>query len=529
MNSLLETIFRSDSAGRYGETIGHLRENRDSLTVPNEIYQLLLQSRFLEAYVLAQLVRNLGAINPVIAFAVALGGFLFANRTDETQGTEALSAMVDVLTPEQKDLVGRGIVHPVITQVIMMDASIIHDHARALRILEIYKAGVPSLRPVFDWHATVPPLTLDDLRRKGRERARLIQFAAPPLGAPRHPWRAIVAMRKLVFPTKANSRLFEMGLRIEHAMNAYGWRASNFSMNFDNEDFAAITELCVSEAADILFLDDYQVLAVATHDQRAAFIADLRRKLPNIKIVAIHLDPWAIDKAILVKTAAQLDAVWAHFPADPAWGDHRWRDEPQSVEARDPIDPAWSDAALADKIIAVPFPHAGNFGLPVTPLSSQITFAGGVFGYNWHRALWIAGILHGLPLTLQMSTHTADGIPILESYADYFRRIESSACSVNFSMRSDLSRTVTGRSFETLLGGALLVHEEAPDMDYYFVAGEHYLRFSNVAELRAVAQFITENPEEAEEIRRAGNAFARAQYNDEKLIGYLDKELFYRK
>ncbi len=528
MNSILETIFRSDSAGRYGETIKYLYENREAPAVASEIYQLLLQSRFLEAYSLAQLFRNIGATNPIIAFAAAIGGFLFANRTDETQGTATFSAMVDVLAPEQKDLIGRRIVHPVITQVIMMDASIVHDHARALRILEIYKAGVPSLRSTFDWNAKVSPLTLDEIRRAGRERARLIQFAEPPADVPRKPLRAVVAMRKLVFPTKANSRLFEMGLRIESAMNAYGWRASNFAMNFNHEDFDAITHYCISEAADILFLDDYQVLAPTTHEQRAAFIANLRQKLPHLKVVGIHLDPWAIDKSVLVKTAAQLDGVWAHFPADPSWGDHRWRDEPQPSGLHDPADPRWDGAALADKIIPVPFPHAGNFGVPATPLSSQITFAGGVFGYNWHRALWIAGILHGLPLTLQMSTHTADGIPILDSYADYFRRIETSACSVNFSMRSDLSRTVTGRSFETLLGGALLVHEEAPDMDYYFIAGEHYLRFSNVAELRAIANFIVEKPDEAEEIRRAGNAFARAHYNDEKLIGYLDWELFYR-
>ena len=132
------------------------------------------------------------------------------------------------------------------------------------------------------------------------------------------------------------------------------------------------------------------------------------------------------------------------------------------------------------------------------------------------------------PIELQMSTHTEDGIPILESYTDYMRRIEKSACALNFSMRSDLSRTITGRSFEAPLAGALLIQEDAPEMDYYFVAGEHYLRFSSVAELRAIARYIAEKPEEAEEIRRAGNAFARAQYNDGKLVGYLDKQLFYR-
>jgi hypothetical protein len=507
VNNLLETIFRSDSSGRYLETIRYLHTNRESPNVAHEIYQLLLQSRYLEAYVLAQLFRNLGATSPIILFAQALGGFLFNNGHDETQGTAALSALVDVLSAEQKEVIGRGIVHPVMSQVIMADASIVHDHRRALRILEIYKAGMPLLRSLFDWQATVPDLTTEELQRQGRARARLIPFAGPPAGAPRKPLRAIVAMRKLVFPGKADSRLFEMGLRMEHAMNSYGWRATYFAMNFDHQpDFAAITALCEQENADILFLDDYPVLAPATHGIRAAFIETLRQKRPGIKIVAMHLDPWAIDHAVLVKTAEQLDAVWAHFPANPAW----------------------SDPALVKKIVLVPFPHAGNFGEPVTPLSAQITFSGGVFGYNWHRAMWLAGVLHGLPLVLQMSTHTADGIPILESYGDYVRRIEASACALNFSMRPDLSRIITGRSFETLLAGALLVQEEAPDMDSYFVAGEHYLSFSNVAELRAIARFIAERPAEAEAIRRAGNVFARERYNDEKLIGYLDKDLFYR-
>lgn len=507
MNPLLETIFRLDAGGRYAETIRFLHEQRDAPTIPHEIYQLLLQSRFLEAYVLAQLFRGRGAANPILAFAQALGGFLFGNVIDEAQGAATLSAMVDALGDAQKQVLGRGVVHPVVSQVITSDASIVRDHQRALRILEIYKAGLPLLRPIFDWTAEAPPLIPEELTRQGRARAQLIRFTGPPAGAPRKPWRAIVAMRKHVFPGKADSRLFEMGLRFESAMKVYGWRASYLGLTFNHRtDYAAITDVCLRVKADILFLDDYPVLAPGTHDDRSTMLAELRRKRPTMKVVAVHLDPWQIDPSILVKTGAEVDAIWAHFPANPVW--------------RDP--------ALADKFIPVPFPHAGNLGQPTTPLSTQLTFSGAVFAYNWHRALWLAGVLHGLPLGLQMSTHTEDGIPILDSYAAYFRRIEESACAVNFSMRPDLSRIITGRAFETLLAGALLVQEEAPDMDSYFIPGEHYLSFATVPELRAIARFIAENPEAAEDIRRTGNAFARAQYNDEKLIGYLDKQLFYR-
>lgn len=506
MNDLLETIFRFDAAGRPTDILRHLFEQRGSTGVPHEIYQLLLQSRFLEAYVLAELFRGLGVGHPVLMFARAVGGFLFANPVNEIEGTAALSAAVGTLAEAQQAIIGTGVVHPVISQIVTSDASIVHDHDRALRILEIYKAGLPTIRAIFDWTGEVAPLTGADLQRQGRERARLISFSGPPAGAPRKPLRAIVAMRRLVFPGKADSRLFEMGLRMESAMNAYGWRASYFPLEFQHQlDFPGLLDVCVREQADLLFLDDYPVLAPATHADRAAMIAALRQKLPGLKIVAIHLDPWAIDEGVLVDTGANIDAIWAHFPANPAW----------------------KHPTLASKIVTVPFPHAGNFGEPVTPLASQIIFSGGVFGYNWHRAMWLAGVRYGLPLALQMSTHTADGIPILESYADYLRRIEQSACALNFSMRPNLSRIITGRSFETPLAGALLIQEDTPDMDYYFVAGEHYLNFSTVPELKAIARFITERPQEAEAIRRAGNSFARERYSDERLIGYLDRHLHY--
>jgi spore maturation protein CgeB len=94
-------------------------------------------------------------------------------------------------------------------------------------------------------------------------------------------------------------------------------------------------------------------------------------------------------------------------------------------------------------------------------------------------------------------------------------------------MRPNLSRILTGRFFETVLAGALLIQEETPEMDHYLVAGEHFLAFRTVSELRAIVRFIAEHPEQAEAIRRQGNAFARARYNDEALIASLDAHLFH--
>ena len=155
-------------------------------------------------------------------------------------------------------------------------------------------------------------------------------------------------------------------------------------------------------------------------------------------------------------------------------------------------------------------------------------FSGSVRGFNCPRAFWLSTAEHlNLPIKIKLSTHEEDGLSALESYALYMRGLTEATCCLNLTMRLDLDHIVVGRSFEAILAGALLVQEATPGMHRYFIAGEHYLEFSTLAELSAIARFINENREEAEEIRRRGNAFALEHYSDEKLVGYLDALLYY--
>ena len=149
-------------------------------------------------------------------------------------------------------------------------------------------------------------------------------------------------------------------------------------------------------------------------------------------------------------------------------------------------------------------------------------------GYNWHRGLWLGAAQHaGLPIDRQLSTHKPDGLPVLESYGNYLRRLADATGSVNFSMREDLSQTATSRTFETTLSGALLVEEWSPDIDYYYAAGEHYLPFSSFSELWSIIRFVEENPDQAEEIRRNGTRFAREKYGNANIIANIDYLLFH--
>ena len=184
---------------------------------------------------------------------------------------------------------------------------------------------------------------------------------------------------------------------------------------------------------------------------------------------------------------------------------------------------------MYNKVLSTPLPHDGNFTPPDQPLNPKMLFAGSVSGFNWHRAFWLSACHHrGLPIEQKVSNHATDGLSALDSYRVYMQGLSASTSCINFAMRSDLTSIVTGRCFEVIVSGSLLVQEATPDMHYYFTAGEHYLEFSTFSELCAIARFITENKDEAEAIRRNGYDFVREKYGDDKIVGYIDEFLFYQ-
>jgi hypothetical protein len=233
-------------------------------------------------------------------------------------------------------------------------------------------------------------------------------------------------------------------------------------------------------------------------------IAELRRALPSLQVVGVYLDAWILDPATIREAVSILDAVWSPSPSQPVW----------------------QEATIAPKCIFSPPPFVIPRYVVVRQLVPQMFFGGAVMGYNWHRAFGLtAAAAAKLPIEKRLANHVFDGLPAMESSVGYMRELADATCAVNFSLRPDLSRIATGRSFETCLAGSLLVQEASPDMDYYFVAGEHYLEFTTFAELCAIARFLSERPEEAEEIRTQGSEFARERYNAHSIVGTLDRHL----
>lgn len=509
MTAIAEAILQLDATN---DIDGMVRYIQDGEHRPDDlvqaIYGLLLARALRPAYLMAMFLANRGHGSAIVAIAVAAGGLAFGNAVEEARGLALLRAQADALSPGERTNLYTGLLEPVIKS--LLESTLrTSDHPLTLRILDILKAGAPLFRTIFDMDAAVPDLTLDELRRQGRAQSRLITYPSPPPSAPRPPRRAVIAIRELFFPNHPGSRPLDLGPRLVAAMEGYGWQPRFYGMPCRNliDEYRTIAELCRAHAAEVLVLDDNLMEADYARPARTAMIARLRQELPDLKIVSILFDTWVLDRAVMTEALAGVDCVW---------------------ETTSPSLPLWREPAFAGKLLHMQVPHAGNDAEPSAPLDGRLSFCGGVKGYNWHRAFWLAAASElGLPVSPRLSTHQSDGLPALESYALYMRHFRAAPCALNLSMRSDQTCIVTGRSFETIVGGSLLVQETTPDMDYYFISGEHYLQFSTLADLRAVVRFLATHPDEAEEIRRAGNAFARERYGDDTLIGYLDCRLFH--
>jgi virginiamycin A acetyltransferase len=510
MSDVVEGILRLDVAGEHDKIIDYIvRERRDPTQLVYVVYQLLLRNSYRGAFIVARALRAAGDVNPVVALAEGIGGALFGDVAAEADGRTTLQAVMDGLSADKQSTIYNDIIGKSIPQLIYHFFTQ-GDYTTVVKLMEIIKAGIPALRPIFDLSQDLPPLDIDAYRRQGRDRAKLIPFPGPPKDAPKKKRRAVVAIRHyflLVNPD--NSRLCDMGPRAVEAMNRYGWDAVYYGMKFLNpyQDYLEIAEACRQHNAEVLIIDDNVIQIEQVRPWRMNMLQQLRRDLPDIKIVSAYFDPWMLQSIDIMDASTAVDLVWTASPSLPLW--------------RHP--------EFADKVYMAPMPPGLDFNPTLNPLRHQMTFAGGVMGYNWHRALWLgSSTFKGLPVEQQLSTHKPDGLPVLESYANYMQRLADATWSLNFSMRADLSRILTGRVFETTLSGALLVEEWSPEIDHYFVAGEHFFSFTSFAELTAITRFIESNPDEAEAIRRRGFDFARETYGDRPVIAGLEYALYHR-
>ena len=486
------------------------------------------------AYMVALHLDKVGCQHPCISLLLALVGLLLGNPEMEKRGFAMLRMQINAISQPKQQSFGdqfgptlRGIVN----KLLILESP--KDHGKILRLIDILKLVIPQFRTMFDWDAPIPNLSIDEMRQRGQAVACLVKVPLPPADAPR--------VRRRVLVMFSRNYPFGIGFRFKDAMNTYGWQAEmcegvyntvagepwyKFLQDVNaSADCRAIVEECRQKKIDLLYFELAPfILFKSGFDAYKEMKSQLLRDNPSIKIFGMLGDAYVnLSSDILELMDALFDGILSalplafHIQASPGF------------------------ERLTKKFLHYSNTVAGdqNMGTPDRPLTPQITYRGSLDTNHWIRAIWLYLVTHrlGLPITVEANKFSFDDTMFKnapsENHAIYMRSVAEATCSLSMSTvnRSEVihgfSRLLNSRGFEAPLSGALLVQEFTPMMHYFFIPGEHYLEFSTVAELSNIMRFITEHREEAEEVRRRGNAFAKEHYSDVAIIGRIDKFLYF--
>ncbi|MBF0296087.1 MAG: DUF563 domain-containing protein [Magnetococcales bacterium] len=480
MREFLKTVYLLDAGEDVQELVAYVQRTPvDHDELHATLVSLLTAGRIRPAYILAMLLANRAILNPAICAGLCAGGLLFGNRFEWERGAGWLAAHMAGQTDGQRlDLFNRILV-PVMAQ---LQRTPVGD----ARILELAAAVFPWLASRFDPHAlpTVPPRSHEPLplsppcppqRRQPRRvlvptRARVL----PKSLWPAYPWDS---SRPDMRPHLNAER------RLTTAMRQRGWEVRDLALNaYDRtEDCRAILQACLSDPADLLIVDEsFAISKERSHEACRIFqetVALLRRMHPSLKVVMTLLDPEFLPDGILQQTAPLIDAFWGL--TDP-------------------------DRALTGKVLPLPLPRGAAPVAPAAPLEATMWLEGFLTG---HRRLW------------QSAARTAH-LSIRPGPAPL------PACQLHLAAHPRYPDPATDGDFAALLDGALLVREGKSTLSRYFVHGEHYLEFSSLAELTAIADLLARAPDQVEAIRRAGHAYACEQYGDVRLLDHLEGMLY---
>ncbi|MBF0181889.1 MAG: glycosyltransferase family 1 protein [Magnetococcales bacterium] len=505
MKPLLETILEVDASVHPGQLAalleGHAFEPEEGLRA---LETLVAQSRVHTVYLLAMGMANRGWHDARISLVLATLGLLFDNPREVERGLRPLAGQVDAVSDAERIT----LFHFALSLVLNFLTCQMHQpqlQKKLPRLLEAVKGAMPHFRRIFDQEAEVAPLSLEALRRQGRARARLV---LPPLPlAGRRRVRRVMVLCAMI-----------MGARVAAGMRAYGWEVERMARPATPQARDEVVQACVRANVEVLVMEMMQV-----DEGIWRLLVKLRALNPALRIVLFTTDAWTLRRRILGDTTpVAANSVETHMRAGikalAGLVDVFWECDTPSLSL-------WQEPEFARKVLHAPLPHGVPPRAPEHPLRPVLFFAGGYKGYTWPRAFWLAGAPEwGLPIEARPHSTETDGLPMLDSYAIHFRRLAEATCCLNLTMRENMRCIVTHRAFEAPLAGALLLNEQGADADMepFFVAGEHYLPFETLADLRAMLRFITEHPGQAEEIRRNGSAFAREHYGDDRLVGYLD-------
>jgi hypothetical protein len=169
-----------------------------------------------------------------------------------------------------------------------------------------------------------------------------------------------------------------------------------------------------------------------------------------------------------------------------------------------------ADAREQAATFCYPFPFDNP--APTVPFGTipRVCFVGSINTECPARVAWWAEAARsGIPLDVYLTDHAAAD---QRSDQDYVNLLCGYQVSVNFTRRHSGVRIATGRCFETLLAGGLLLEEDNVDTRYFLKPGAHYVGFDNLTDLQQATTALLADPALRRRIARDGQAWVEKYF-----------------
>ncbi len=165
------------------------------------------------------------------------------------------------------------------------------------------------------------------------------------------------------------------------------------------------------------------------------------------------------------------------------------------------------------KVVVVPVPALHGHFLQRSDRDLGLTFAGSV---NWQSRYMLLAILmtEDIAFTALFGTARARETPDAASYARFLGR---SRAVLNVSRHTREHHLVTGRVWEAIAAGSLLVEQNNSSTPQFFTPYRHYLPWTDPADIVHIAHFIQHRPDLAEQVAAEGHRWALRHYGVERL------------
>jgi hypothetical protein len=295
------------------------------------------------------------------------------------------------------------------------------------------------------------------------------------------------------------SRLHDIGYRFATALRNGGWDAVLTDPTY--EPFPATRG---TRAKGPLAIVDADGLFDADYGRQLIFFERLRHKYE--RVVAVVFDPWGPWVAERVTEISPLvDCFWSPSP--------------------DSLGELFS--ASSPRISYFPFPVGlsdalRHKGPAPQDRPSRIAFSGSVEPFNFSRLYWVLH-LQGYPdlFSIDVSQMVNDGLDVEVSLAAYIARLGRTIACLSLTKRSSGAHIITGRTFDVLSLGRLLVQERCEDMLSYFDREQHFCEFETVDDLLTIAEEVRSNSRRMQEIAESGARFFEERYSDRAAVQHL--------